>query len=215
MDDHTVVRGAYVDLLNQWPRGQVVLDAANGVDYELRSQETGPIDIVLMDLQMPHRDGFQTTRWIRQHQRNTRVLGLSHDPTVANARELLRLGALGLLPKNAEPAEIFQALDQAAADHIHTNDLVRDALRTPALPEEEEAERVNALPDQERHVLELWVHKAGHTIPQIAGKLGVKPSTVNTHIDRFCRKLGIKNRVDAVYLALRTGLMGRNGRRRR
>ncbi|MCB0809315.1 MAG: response regulator transcription factor, partial [Flavobacteriales bacterium] len=98
VDDHTVVRGAYVDLLNQWPRGQVVLDAANGVDYELRSQETGPIDIVLMDLQMPHRDGFQTTRWIRQHQRNTRVLGLSHDPTVADARELLRLGALGLLP---------------------------------------------------------------------------------------------------------------------
>ena len=148
-----------MDLLNQWPRGQVVLDAANGVDYELRSQETGPIDIVLVDLQMPHRDGFQTTRWIRQHQRNTRVLGLSHDPTVADARELLRLGALGLLPKNAEPAEIFQALDQAAADQIHTNDLVRDALRTPALPEEEEAERVNALPDQERHVLELWVHR--------------------------------------------------------
>ena len=77
-----------MDLLNQWPRGQVRLDAANGVDYELRSQETGPIDIVLMDLQMPHRDGFQTTRWIRQHQRNTRVLGLSHDPTVANARDL-------------------------------------------------------------------------------------------------------------------------------
>ncbi|MCB0814804.1 MAG: response regulator, partial [Flavobacteriales bacterium] len=67
--------------LNEWPQGSVVLAAANGLEYEQRCREAGPIDLVIVDLHMPVRDGWETLRWIAQHQPDTKAIALSFDQT--------------------------------------------------------------------------------------------------------------------------------------
>ena len=127
MDDHQLVRNGFLDMVKEWPHGTVVLEAANGLEYEERCREAGPIDIAIVDLHMPIRDGWETLRWIEQHQKPTKAIVLSFDQTPQNTWEVLQLGARGFLPKDIDPPCLHAALDQLVATGV--------PVRTPDMPD--------------------------------------------------------------------------------
>ncbi|MBK7943911.1 MAG: response regulator transcription factor [Flavobacteriales bacterium] len=93
IDDHRFVRDGLRDCVRAWTKGQVVLEAENGLDYEQRLPETGHVHLALVDLRMPKRDGCETMRWMARHQKRTLALAFSFEITTANVVRALRAGA--------------------------------------------------------------------------------------------------------------------------
>ena len=129
VDDHEMVRRGLVNLLLDWPHGQVVLEAEDGIDYEKQVALVGHIHVAIVDLQMPHRDGYDTMHWIARHHPRTRTLGLSYNPTDAAVHKALRCGACGLLPKTVQRAELHTAILRTHTEGFHFNELVDRQLR--------------------------------------------------------------------------------------
>ena len=215
VDDHQLVRNGFLDMVKEWPHGTVVLEAANGLEYEERCREAGPIDIAIVDLHMPIRDGWETLRWIEQHQKPTKAIVLSFDQTPQNTWEVLQLGARGFLPKTIDPPCLHAALDQLVATGFHYSDLVRQVLKHPPMDGSAVAARaacLKKLSPTEQQVFRLLIGEDEPTNAQIGERLNMQPGTVGTHVKTIYRKLGVRSRVKAVYAAIRAGLIGKDGR---
>lgn len=129
VDDHFIYRRGLVDILKEWPRGQVALQAANGCEYERDCANVPRIHIALVDLHMPVRDGFQTTSWISRNQARTLVLGLTEKPTDTEVLRALRTGAHGVVCKSVCDERLLRAMDQLDRIGFHYNEWVDKSLR--------------------------------------------------------------------------------------
>ena len=69
VNDQELMRELLAAVCGGWPQGQVVMQACDGVDYEEQLATVGPVDIVIMDLAMPRRDGYETIAWIKEQER--------------------------------------------------------------------------------------------------------------------------------------------------
>ena len=211
-DDHTILRDGIRALLSAEPDLEVVGEASNGAEV-LTILETTPVDVVLMDVQMPVLDGFATMPELRRRFPEVRVLALSmldHENYVAR---MLEAGALGYVLKNAAISEITYAIRTVAAGNpflcteIGLN-LLYKLTNGAAQPEETAA----ALPppgieltNRELEVLRLIAE--GFTNQEIADKLFTSKRTIETHRQNIIAKTQAKNTAALIKLAVSRGLI--------
>ncbi len=203
-EDHQIVADALSTMLSFSEGFEVVGAVSSGSDIVDLFEQARP-DIVLMDVTLDGLNGIEATREIVRRNPDARVLVLSmHDDqdTVADA---VMAGAAGFLPKNVERAELVSAIRAVAegAGFLHptvTRPFLNkmNALADRAMSRE-------TLTDRERDVLEELA--AGRTTKEIARVLFVGEETVKTHLSSVYQKLGVSDRVQAVAVALRSGLV--------
>jgi len=189
--------------VQDWPNGQVVLEAADGVEYEELLPEVGHIHIALVDLMMPRRDGYQTMRWMGRHQPRTRALAFSVDPHHQHVTQALQCGARGFVYKGQSRAEWHRALEDVVTRDFHFNQYVSRAL-VKQLRETTADRRPDALWDRlterEREFLLLYATHLSEGIEAIARRMGVKRSTAETYRAAVAEKLGVPSRAELVAL---------------
>jgi two-component system, NarL family, response regulator LiaR len=212
-DDHAVVRQGLRTFLELQDDMEVVGEAVDGADAVALVERTSP-DVVLLDLVMPHVDGIEATRRIRERSPEARILVLTSfadDHTVLPA---IRAGAAGYLLKDVQPPELA-----AAIRTVHAGDaLLAPAVATmlveqlaaedghggpPAAPREE---RARLTPRELEVLAELGRGRANKAI---AFELGVSERTVKTHVSNILGKLGFTDRTQAAVYAVEHGLVGR------
>ena len=217
-DDQPLIRTGLVMVLGAAEGIEVVGEARDGDEAVALAAELTP-EIILMDVQMPHRDGIEATRSITATVPRTRVIILTTFDVDAHAFGGLDAGASGFLLKDSSSDDILAAIravaggDAVLAPRV-TAELVRryGALARPfaesaAHPESAHVaalERMQALTDRERNVFEALVR--GLSNAEIAEELWLSESTVKTHVGRILQKLGMRDRVQAVVFAFRAGL---------
>jgi DNA-binding NarL/FixJ family response regulator len=202
-DDQALIRQGFRMILSAQPDIEVVGEADTGAAAVRQAAALGP-DVVLMDIRMPVLDGISATR----HMPGSRVLILTtfgHDDHVAAA---LAAGASGFLLKDASPQQLVDAVrvvagGDALLDPAVTRGLIRRAL--PALARPVAEPRFGALSARELEVLRLLAQ--GLSNAEIATMLTIGETTVKTHVSRLLGKLGLRDRVQAVVLAHRHGLV--------
>ena len=205
-DDQRVVREGLEMLLRLLSGIEVVGTASDGEEAVALAGRLRP-DVILMDLGMPHCDGVEATRRLREHRPGTHVIVLT---TYADDRSVvaaLRAGARGFLTKDAGADEIERALravmrGEAAIDPAVQHHVVAAvAGSAPAAPEE-------SLPDgltpREAEVMSLIA--AGLTNAEIADRLVITEATVKSHVNHLFGKTGARDRAQAVAYAYRNGL---------
>jgi DNA-binding NarL/FixJ family response regulator len=170
-------------------------------------------DVVLMDIRMPHLDGFEATRKVLAASAS-KVLILTTFDSDEYVYEALRAGASGFLLKDAPADQLITAVRCVAAgdaliDPSVTRRLIARFTRSvrPAAPPPESAAKLTA---REIDVLRLIAR--GLPNAEIAAELVIEESTVKTHVGRVLTKLGLRDRVQAVVLAYETGLVTANER---
>jgi two-component system, NarL family, response regulator LiaR len=201
VDDHTMVRRGLVTFLKVFDDLQLAGEAESGAEAIQRCAETHP-DVVLMDMVMPGMDGVSTTRAIRQNFPMVQVIALSSFKEGDLIKNALEAGAIGYLLKDVSADELAQAIRAAYAGRATLSPeaaqaLVQTAHRLPAPGLD--------LTQREREVLTLMIDGLNNT--QIAGRLGVSPSTIKSHVSNILSKLGAASRTEAVTLALRNHIV--------
>jgi DNA-binding NarL/FixJ family response regulator len=205
-DDQRVVREGLALLLGLMPGVEVVGSARDGREVLALAAERRP-DVVLMDLRMPHCDGVEATRLLREQHPEIRVIVLTTYADDRSVLDALRAGARGYLTKDSGAAEIHQALrnvldDRSAIDPAVQHHLVA-AIAGPAGPAGP-TELPAGLTPRELEVLTLIAE--GLSNSEIAQRLFVSEGTVKSHINHLLTKIGARDRAQAVAYAYRHGL---------
>ena len=209
-DDHTILRDGIRALLSAEADLAVVGEASNGAEV-LAILETTPVDVVLMDVQMPVLDGFATMPELRRRFPEVRVLVLTmldHENYVAR---MLEAGALGYVLKNAAIIEITHAIRMVAAGNTFLCteiglSMLYKSVGQSVHPAEEASGHAGAdLTARELEVLKLIAE--GLTNAEISDKLFTSKRTIETHRQNIIAKTQAKNTAALIKLAVSRGLI--------
>jgi len=213
-EDQELVRVGYVTIFSAQADMEVVGEAEDGRAAVEAARRLRP-DVVVMDIRMPVLDGIEATRQIAGPDAETpaKVLMVTTFNVDEYVYEALRAGASGFLLKDAPPAELVDGIRTIArgesllAPSVTRTLIGRYAERVRPTDTSRRArdEVVRSLTPREREVLEQLA--AGLSNAEIARELVITPETVKTYVSRILAKLGLRDRVQAVVLAYRVGLV--------
>ncbi|MET9775788.1 response regulator transcription factor [Streptomyces sp. NPDC006367] len=203
-DDERMVRTALRAILGAEPDLEVAGEAATGAEAVSVVRETRP-DVVLMDVRMPGVDGIRATERILATLADPpRVLVVTTFENDSYVYDALRAGAAGFLLKRADADTLVQAVRLLArSDTLLFPAAVRALAAEHARTEPAPPAWVARLTEREGDVLRLMT--AGLTNAEIAGRLGVGPATVKTHVASVLAKTGSRDRTQAVVRAYEAG----------
>ena len=207
-DDQSLVRSGFRMLIDSSDDMETVGEVENGRDA-VAAVKARPVDVVLMDIRMPIMDGTEATRQIMSLGLDTKVLVLTTFDLDEYVFAALRNGASGFLLKDALPEELLGAIRAVAAgDAVVAPSTTKRLLTHFAgmLPKStpEEDTRLDVLTEREREVLAEVARGANNS--EISQRLYMAEGTVKTHIGRLLSKLGARDRVGLVLIALEAGL---------
>jgi DNA-binding NarL/FixJ family response regulator len=199
VDDQAIVREGLVTVLNLLPDIEVLAFASDGAEAVELVNRMLP-DVVLMDLRMPGLGGLEATRLISAAHPGIGILILTTFADEASVVDVLQAGARGYLTKDADRAEVASAVRAVAQGHTTlggdvSGKLIAAAAGSASVPDL--AARFS-LTRREGEVLALIGE--GLSNAEIAGRLFVGVSTVKTHINAICAKLGVRDRAQAIAL---------------
>jgi DNA-binding NarL/FixJ family response regulator len=207
-DDQALVRGGFRMILDSRSDIEVVGEAEDGWQA-LELVERHEPDIVLMDVRMPNLDGLEATRRIAASGAPGRIIVLTTYDVDEYVFAALRAGASGFLLKDVRPADLVEAIRVVASgDALLAPSVTRRLLDRFAdtLPDRETAPPdLTELTEREREVLRFVALALSNA--EIAARLVVSEATVKTHVSSVLRKLGLRDRVQAVVLAYDVGLV--------
>jgi DNA-binding NarL/FixJ family response regulator len=199
-DDQASVREGLVVLLGLLPDIEVVGSAANGEQALQVVGQTRP-DAILLDLHMPVLDGIETTRRLAGEHPDVAVVVLTTFADDSSILAALQAGARSYLTKDADRAEIAQALRTAATGLAVLDPAVQATLLAAAAGSGKAPPR--NLPDglTQREAEILCLIARGKTNPDIAADLFLSAHTVKSHINRIFAKTGSPDRAAAIRYA--------------
>ncbi|MFF4753491.1 response regulator [Streptomyces sp. NPDC002514] len=206
-EDQSAVRAGLVLILRNAADIEVVGEAADGDRAVELARRLRP-DLVLMDVQMPRKDGVAATREIVA-ERLADVLVLTTFDLDDYVFGALRAGASGFLLKNTEAAELLAAVRTVARGEgviapAVTRRLITEFAARPAREPKADPAVLDVLTRRERDVLSRLGE--GLSNAEIAERLGMAEGTVKTHVSRLLAKLELRSRVQAAVLAQELGI---------
>jgi len=210
VDDHLIVRQGLRQVLADVDGLCVVADAPDGTEAVrlvrlcLDPVDGTGLDVLLLDIALPGRDGLDVLKQLKAEFPKLAVIMLSTYPDKQFAVRSLRLGASGYLNKSADPDEIVMALRKAATGGIYLTASVAEALAT-SISEVRAKPAHEALSTREHQVFRLLAE--GHSVGQIALQLSLSPNTVSTYRARILEKTGARNDVELALYAVRQQLV--------
>jgi DNA-binding NarL/FixJ family response regulator len=209
-DDQQAVRAGIAALLDTQADITVAGTAANGEEAVQLCEEHRP-DVVLMDIRMPVLDGIAATARIcaAADPAGPRVLVLTTFDLDEYVYDALRAGASGFLLKDAPPETLFEAVRVVAAgDALLAPAVTRRLIAAFARLRPQPSMRPEALEALTRRETEILVLVAsGLSNGEIADRLVLSNETVKTHVSHILRKLGLRDRAQAVVAAYESGLV--------
>lgn len=128
IDDHNLFRQGMISLLSEFKEIQIVFDASNGQEMKDKIGCHPLPEVILMDINMPVMDGYESTSWIKEHYPQIKVLALSmfdDDKPIIN---MLKSGAGGYLLKESKTSDVVAAIKTINEHEYFLNDLVSGRL---------------------------------------------------------------------------------------
>ena len=198
-DDHALARAGYRQFLEAESSISNIGEAGSFAQA-LEALGRSRWDLMILDINMPDRNGFDMLAEVKAHYPYTRVLVISGFPEDQYAENVLKAGAAGYLSKTSAPTELMHAVRTVLAGRRYRSDEAR------ARSAEANAES----PHTELSTREFQIFlklAAGSSVTAIAAELGLNVKTVSTFRGRILAKMGMQSNADLTAYALKNGLM--------
>ncbi len=199
IDDHQLIIEGIHSLLEtekdiEWA------GSAKMPDELLAFLKTGSPDVILMDINLPQKSGLDLCKEIKQKYPAIHIIGLSTSEQASIIRKMIENGASGYLLKDASKKEIIEAIHTVVKGKTYVNFSVSQALKNKTTDE-----AIPMLTRREKEVLDLIAE--GFTNQEIADKLFLDVTTINSHRKNMLTKYNVKNTAALVKLALNNNLI--------
>jgi len=201
VDDHAMVRSGLKNFIFAYEWMAPVGEAANGAEA-VAFCTANAVDIVLMDMVMPEMDGTEATRRIMALDKSIKIIVLTSFFEQDMVEQALKAGATSYLLKNVNAGELAQAIQAAFAGR---STLAPEATQALIDATRGKPDLGSDLTEREMEVLALLVQ--GLSNSEIADQLSVSMATIKFHLSNIFSKLGAKNRVEVVTIALKHHLV--------
>lgn len=195
VEDHPVVRHGIIAILRQAENMEVIAEAENGLEA-IDQYQTHQPDVTLMDLRMPHLEGVEAIARIRAKTPTAQIIILTTYDTDEDIYRGLQAGARGYILKDTTATELIQAIRNVHSGKRYIPSEV--ALKL--------ADRIDDSDLTERELEVLQLLSKGNSNQEIAAALTISEGTVKFHVNNILSKLGVKDRTQAVIMALKKGL---------
>jgi len=207
-DDHVLLRNGLASLISSFGGYKVLFGANNGKDFIEQLKPATVPDIVLMDINMPEMDGYETTLWLKKNYPLVKVLALSMYDNENAIIRMFKAGAKGYILKDCEPAELRAALDNIDRKGFYYSEMVTGRLiHTINKMDDDENQTTNLIQLSEREIEFLKLACSELTYKEIADKMFLSPRTIDGYRDALFEKLNVKTRVGLVMYAIKNGIV--------
>ena len=205
VDDHALIREALRGVLKELKGDATVLEASSCSQAMQIIAEHPDLDLILLDLNLPDRDGFSALTELRERYPAISVVVLSAQQDRASVVKALDLGALGFIPKSGQRGVMVSALQLVFAGGIYIPPEIL-ARNEPAIRQPDEKPSTVSRPKvspadlglTERQVDVLWLMMQGKSNKAICRVLNLAEPTVKNHVTAILKALGVSNRTEAV-----------------
>ena len=207
VDDHALLRNGLSALVKNLGH-TVALEAGNGEEFiSLLNPDNLP-DLVLLDINMPEMDGYDTALWLKQNHPKVTVMALSMYDTEAAIIRMMKCGAKGYILKDSDPSELKFALESLFTKGYYYSELVNSkVINAIGSINDEENEIKNIVQMNEREAEFLKLICTELTYKEIADKMQVSHRTVDNYRDSLFEKANVKTRIGLAMFAVRNGVI--------
>jgi two-component system invasion response regulator UvrY len=204
VDDHALVRRGIVQILADHPGIRVVGEAADYASLRALLREHEDVELLVMDVGLPGKDGIEILKIMREQSPRIKVLLVSMYPEDQYAVRAFRAGASGYLNKGSAPEKLLEAVSEVIAGRKYVTPQIAQAL----------IENLNApsagaphekLSDREFQTLKLIA--GGKRLSDIAEALALSPKTVSVYRARILEKMGMASNAELTHYAIKHGLV--------
>lgn len=208
VDDHILLRNSLANLIRSLDSYAVLFEADNGKDFIDQLKPLYLPDIVIMDINMPTMDGYETALWLKRNYPGIKVLALSMYDNETSVVRMMKNGARGYILKDIDAGEFRRALDSLVNKGYYYSELITGKLINAVnhLDEPEQSVRsIIMLNDREIEFLKLACTEM--TYKEIAEKMFLSARTIDGYRDSLFEKLNVKSRVGLVTYAIKNGIV--------
>jgi len=207
VDDHILLRDALASLINTFDEFCVVDAAANGEGLMLAIENGNVPHLVVLDLNMPGMDGYQTTKWLQENYPDVKILILTmFDSEIALIR-LLQVGVRGFLKKDVHPAELKAALLTVAENGYYYSNNTTGRLASFLHKSHAAHSSIDRALLNEKEIEFLKLASTEMTYKEIAQAMRITPRSIDGYRDGLFEKLDVKSRVGLAIYAVKNGII--------
>jgi DNA-binding NarL/FixJ family response regulator len=203
VDDHRLFRAGLAELLSNQEDLEVIFQADNGMEMQEKLKQSEKIpDVILMDINMPKMDGYESSRWLKKEHPKISILALSMLEEEDSITRMLQSGSGGYLLKNACPEELIEAVREISKNGCYLNKLVSAKLIVSV---KRGVVKVPPLSFKELEFLKLCCTPMNYT--DIANQMNISVNTIEKHRASVFRKLNLPSRAGIMLYAIKNGLV--------
>ncbi|MBR0785135.1 response regulator transcription factor [Bradyrhizobium iriomotense] len=199
VDDHALIREALHAVLKQLKREAIILEASNSREAMHLVEEHPDIGLILLDINLPDRDGFSVLRELRNRYATIAIIILSSSDDQDTVRRAFKLGALGFIPKTTEREVMLNAIELVFSGGVYIPSEILEETAGPRLANKKVAPdslKGLGLTDRQIDVLALLIEGKSNKV--IAKILNMAVPTVKNHVTVVLKALGVATRTEAV-----------------
>jgi two-component system, NarL family, invasion response regulator UvrY len=206
IDDHILLRDALTIVINSFDDCTVISGASNGKEFISSLNQNNLPNIVILDVNMPEMDGYDTAKWLLTKHPEIHIIILTMFNSETALLRLLKLGVKAFLKKDTQPKELEQAINAVSSTGFYysqdTSGKLASVFHNPG---RNFGMQSVVLTENEINFLKLASSEM--TYKEIAKQLYISPRTVDNYRDQLFDKLNIKSRVGLAMFAIKNGIV--------
>lgn len=207
VDDHALLRNGLANVIKSFGNYTVLFEADNGRECIDMLMAGNKPDIILLDVNMPEMNGFNTAKWLKENEPEIKVLVLTMMDDDMSIIQMMQLGAKGYILKDTKPEGLKNALHEIAERGFYFNETISDKMLSIVSNPNKDKKPKQEIQFSNQEIMFLKLCCTEKSYKEIGASMGISARTAETMRVNMFEKLETQSRIGIVMYAIRNGII--------